>query len=61
MPSVSDHPYRPWSAGFSLGFGPLWFNPPRPPAPTPVPVEGAKGGFVKVLGDNRPGVDVKVL
>lgn len=59
MPDVSDYPFRPWSSGFSLGFGPLFFEPPRPPEETPSPVTGAKGSSVRILGDRRPGSIVR--
>lgn len=59
MPSVTDFPFRPWSTAWSLDFGPLYFEPPRPPEPDPppAPVPGAQGGFVKLLSDQRPGMD----
>ena len=54
MPSVSDYTHRPWSSGFSLGFGPLHFDPPRlPDTPVAPPVTGAKGGKVVRIGDAR--------
>ena len=61
MPSVSDYTHRPWSSGFSLGFGPLFFDPPRLPNPPQLPVTGAKGGTVAIVGDARGGSSVRLI
>lgn len=61
MPSVDDFPNRAWSKFFSLFFGPLYFEPPRPPEPTPTPVTGARGGIVTRIGDQREGNSVRLV
>ncbi len=61
MPVPADFPHRPWSTGFSLGFGPLWFDPNPAPRPTGPAVTGAKGSTMKTIGDQRPGSSVVQL
>ena len=61
MPTVQDFPFRPWSTGFSLGFGPLYFVPPVPPPIPPEPVTGASGGEIMIQGDKRSNISVRVL
>lgn len=61
MPGVSDFPFRPWSSGFSLGFGPLYLDPPRLPDPPQTPVTGAKGGIVVRQGDARDTGSIKLI
>ena len=55
---MAEYPHRPWSLGFSLGFGPGFPEPPPAPDAPKVPVTGAKGGTVPLIGDHRPGVGI---